>query len=167
MAKVSANIWISHQEAEFIADRAKHQNHDNTNVAKLLSVPRYTDLLEQDVDSEEEPEHRSGMIKSCEAWQKEMAKWVQEERAQSDDDDDEVVDVAYGQGHSKWLPRSLDLLFGGRKKTDIDQQIRRIRRQQAYIEEALLMELLAAGEEDKERIPDDGELEGSGDDYDG
>ena len=37
----------------------------------------------------------------------------------------------------------------------------------AYTEEAHLMELLADEEEDHERIPDDGELEGSGDNFDG
>ena len=40
-------------------------------------------------------------------------------------------------------------------------------RQQAHTEEARLMELLADEEADEEGIPDDGELEGSGDDFDG
>ena len=66
---------------------------------------------------------------------------------------------------TKWLPRSLDLLFAGRKDVDIDVQIQRIRKQTAYTEEARLMELLAAEEADEETIPDDGELEGSGDDF--
>ncbi|KAF8150576.1 hypothetical protein B0H34DRAFT_791004 [Crassisporium funariophilum] len=170
-SQVGADIWVSHQEAGFVAARTKHQNHDNTHIANLLSVPRYADLLEQDGDTSEDEEgpveHWSGMIKSRKAWRREIVKWVQEERAQSDNDDDEVADVAYSWGRSKWLPRSLNLLFGGRNETDIDQQIRQIRRQQAYTEEARLMELLAAEEEDVERIPDDGELEGLGDDYDG
>ena len=38
---------------------------------------------------------------------------------------------------------------------------------QAYTEEAQLLELLADEEVDEERIPDAGELEGSGDDFDG
>ena len=50
---------------------------------------------------------------------------------------------------------------------DIDQQMQRIRRQQAYTQEARLMELLADEEADEHRIPDDGELEGSGDDSEG
>jgi hypothetical protein len=68
---------------------------------------------------------------------------------------------------SKWLPRSLELLFGGQKKTSTDEKMRRAHRCQAYTEEARLMELLVDEELDEERIPDDGELEGSGDDFDG
>ena len=60
----------------------------------------------------------------------------------------------------KWLPRSLELLFGGQKEVAMDEQLRRAARQQAYIEEACLMELLADKEVDEERIPDAGELEG-------
>ena len=58
-------------------------------------------------------------------------------------------------------------MFGGRKDVDIEEQLRRVSRWQAYMEEAHLMELLADEEADEERIPDDGELEGSGDDFDG
>ena len=42
----------------------------------------------------------------------------------------------------------------------MDEQLRRAARQQAYIEEVCLMELLADEEVDEERIPDAGELEG-------
>ena len=48
-----------------------------------------------------------------------------------------------------------------------DEQLRRVTRRQAYTEEARLMEILADEEEDEERIPDAGELEGSGYDFDG
>jgi hypothetical protein len=75
--------------------------------------------------------------------------------------------VTYGHQQSKWLPRSLELLFAGRKETDVDKQLRCIRRRQAYTEEAWLMELLVDEEADEERVPDDGELEGSGNDFDG
>ena len=78
-----------------------------------------------------------------------------------------MANAAYGRQRSKLLPRSLDLLFSGRKEVDIDQQMRRLRRQQAHTEEARLMELLADEEADEEGIPDDGELEGSGDDFEG
>jgi hypothetical protein len=53
-----------------------------------------------------------------------------------------------------------------RKEVDVDEQLRRVSRRQAYTEEACLMEILADEEEDEERIPDAGELEGSGDDFD-
>ena len=51
--------------------------------------------------------------------------------------------------------------------TDIDEQLRKAQRRQAYTQEARLMELLADEEADEERMPDDGELEHSGDDYEG
>ena len=46
-----------------------------------------------------------------------------------------------------------------------DEQTLRTRRRQAYSEETQLMELLADEEADEDPIPDDGELEGSGDDF--
>ena len=49
----------------------------------------------------------------------------------------------------------------------MDEQLRRVRRREAYTEEARLMELLADEEADEDRLPDDGELEGSGDDFNG
>ncbi|KAJ6618547.1 hypothetical protein B0H10DRAFT_2433837 [Mycena sp. CBHHK59/15] len=61
---------------------------------------------------------------------------------------------------SKWLPCSLAKLFGGQ----IPQPPTRAPRR-AFTREELLMELLAAEHSDEE--PDDGELEGSGDDYEG
>jgi hypothetical protein len=84
----------------------------------------------------------------------------------SDSDGEELGNVMYGRQRSKWLPRSLELLFGGRKEVDVDEQLRRVARRQAYTEEARLMELLADEEADEERVPDAGELEGSGDDFD-
>ena len=129
-----------------------------------------------EAEDEEHSGHRpSALINSKEKWRKEMAKWVQDERA-LDTDIEDSQDGPTSMAHilqnrqprrsgTKWLPRSLDLLFAGRKDVDIDVQIQRIRKQTAYTEEARLMELLAAEEADEETIPDDGELEGSGDDF--
>ncbi|KAF8883349.1 hypothetical protein CPB84DRAFT_1750692 [Gymnopilus junonius] len=175
MAKVSADIRASHKEAGFIEECAKRKNHNDAKVAELLAVPRYADLVEEEANLSDEKEEgiskvQSGLVKSHEGWQKEMAKWVQmewEHSDDSDDDDDELGNTMYGHQRSKWLPRSLELLFGGRKETDIDEQLRRGLRRQAYSEEARLMELLANEEEDEERILDDGELEGSSDDFEG
>lgn len=162
-------------------ERQKRQNHKAARVSELLAVPRYADIVEDeaadlDGDDDEHPgsSRPSGLIKSREKWRQELAKWIHDERAQESDTDDEqeertgTFDIPQNQprrGGAKWLPRSLDLLFGGRKEADIDVQMRRIRRQTAYTEEARLMELLAAEEADGERVPDDGELEGSGDDF--
>ena len=115
-------------------------------------------------EEEPDPKPRSGLVKSRAGWRKEMAKWVQDEQARSDDSDsDDLGDAATRRQRSKWLPRSLALLFGGEKERSTDEQARRARRRQAYTEEARLMELLVDEELDEERIPDDGELEGSGD----
>ena len=58
-------------------------------------------------------------------------------------------------------------MFAGWKESDVDEQLRRTCRWNAYTEEARLMELLADEEADEERTPDDGELEGSGDGFEG
>jgi hypothetical protein len=110
-------------------------------MGELLAVPQYADLLEDDSgtsESEDELSKRpSGTVKSREGWRKEMAKWVQKEQVRSegsDSDDDELGNITYGRQRSKWFkPRSLDLLFGGWKETDVDEQMRRARRRQAYI----------------------------------
>ncbi|KAL0569920.1 hypothetical protein V5O48_012038 [Marasmius crinis-equi] len=72
--------------------------------------------------------------------------------------------------NSKWLPRSLGLLFGGKPAGEEELTLdglmsRRQTRRAGWSEEALHMELLAQEEEDE--IPDDRELEGLGDKYEG
>jgi hypothetical protein len=117
--QVSANIRLSQKTTGFIDERAKRQNHENEKVGELLAVPRYADLFEDDGGmSESEGElskHLSRMVRSREGWRKEMAKWVQKEQTRSEESDggDELGNIVYGRQRSKWLPRSLDLLFGG------------------------------------------------------
>ena len=111
-------------------------------------MTRYADLLEDEAYTSGEEEGllkpQSGLVKSHDGWRKEMRKWVQEERARSDADSDgeELGSAMYGRQRSKWLPRSLELLFGGQKEVDVDEQLRRVRRREAYTEEARLMELV-------------------------
>jgi hypothetical protein len=116
---------MSQKEARFVEDWTKCQNHEKTNIAELLTVPRYVDVMDEDGDASEDKvasaTPQSGLVKSCTAWWNEMAKWVQEEQDRSDDDDEDLADVMYSCQCSKWLPRSLDLLFGGQKETDIDE----------------------------------------------
>lgn len=170
---MGADIRSSQKESGLIEERKKRKNHEGNKVAELLKVPRYADVLEDSADMDEgegsESRPQSALVKSREGWRKEMGRWVQEEQGRSGDSDEneELLNIAYGRQRSKWLPRSLELLFAGQKESDVDEQLRRTRRQQAYTEEARLMELLADEEADEERIPDDGELEGSGDDFDG
>ncbi|KAG6895870.1 hypothetical protein C0992_011944 [Termitomyces sp. T32_za158] len=167
MAKVGADIHATQKETGFVEEQAKRKNHDDSRVSELLAVPWYADLLDSDTEkSDGEAGTRmmkSRLVKSRDGRREEMAKWVEAEQDRSDDE--EVADAVYGRQRSKWLPHSLDLLFGGQKEMDIDQHVKQICRQQAYTEEAQLMELLADEEADNERIPDDGELEGLGDDF--
>ena len=53
-----------------------------------------------------------------------MKKWVKRKRDQSNDDE-ELTNVACDCQWSKWLPWSPNLLFGGHRETDIDEQLRR------------------------------------------
>jgi hypothetical protein len=163
---------MSQTEAGYIEEHGKWKNHDGGSLTQLLTVPHYADMLEEEAckSGEEEVLSRpqSGLVKSRVGWRKEMMKWVEEEQAWSDDSDGEGLGNAmYGRHRSKWLPRSLELLFGGRKEVDVDEQLRRVHRREAYTEEAHLMELQADEEADEDRLPDDGELEGSGDDFNG
>ncbi|KAF8878171.1 ribonuclease H-like domain-containing protein [Gymnopilus junonius] len=176
MSKVGASIRASHKEEGLVEDHEKRKNHKDSKLGELLVVPRYADLLEEDegdaADNQSiggEPQDKSGLVKTQAGWRKEMSKWVQKEREEDLDLDstiaESVANAVYGRNRSRWLPRSLELLFGGRKEIDKDEQRRRDHRRTAYTEEARLMELLANEEADEERIPDDGELEGSGNEY--
>ncbi|KAG6858629.1 hypothetical protein C0995_015230, partial [Termitomyces sp. Mi166 len=168
MAKVGADIQASHHEAGLINEQKQRHNHDNVKVKDLLAVPRYADLLDCNDEGTGEddrvPIMAQVLVKSRGGWCREMAKWVEKKQGEESDDED-LVDAMYGRQHLKWLPQSLDLLFSGRKETDIDQQICRMRQRAAHTEEAWLMELLADEEADEDRIPDDGELEGSSNDF--
>lgn len=97
-----------------------------------------------------------------------MVRWVCSEREGNDDEDSTTTPLASAPAcrPAKWLPQSLELLFSGRQETTIEQEMQRFRCKQAYTEEACLMELLVDKEEG-ETILDDGELDGSGDDFDG
>ncbi|KAF8985649.1 hypothetical protein BDQ17DRAFT_1494820 [Cyathus striatus] len=94
--------------------------------------------------------------------------YQQERNTTEIDVDVEELAVLYRERQSKWLPHSLELLFSGRKDINDEEQVQRIsRRQQVYTEEAQLMELLADKAADEDPTLDDGELEGSGDNFEG
>ncbi|KAF8993152.1 ribonuclease H-like domain-containing protein [Cyathus striatus] len=172
MSKVGAHIRESHKEAGFSKDHAKRANHKTEKVAELLAVPCYADLLEtvEDGSSDQQSEGcQPVLVRSCKDWRVAMQKWIQRERddLETDEDFEEDLAVLYGERRSKWLLRSLELLFSGRREVDEQEQEQRSRRQQVYTEEAQLMELLADEAADDDPTPDDGELEGSGDDFEG
>lgn len=128
-SQVGADIRKSQKTVGFVEECMKWQNHEQVKVSELLTVPRYADLLEDDIQTSEldKPDVercQSGLIRSWEGWWKEMLKWIQEEREQDSGSDDEVANTTYGLRRSKRLPHLLELLFGGRKETDIDEWMR-------------------------------------------
>ncbi|KAJ7657148.1 hypothetical protein B0H17DRAFT_955705 [Mycena rosella] len=112
-----------------------------------------------DVENEVNVGRRPVLVNSAQSWRKVHRKWRVSAREMGDDDDT-LVDLTASMGPSvaKWFPRSLSKLFGGKIKCPFAPSPRR-----RFDREELLMELLAAEHSDEE--PDDGEKEGSGDDY--
>ena len=87
-----------------------------------------------------------------------MEKWIEEERDMSEDDTDTITATSSEQQSKPWLPQSLALLFGRQAWQPLEHP-----KWWQFDEEAQMMELLAT--EYEEEPPNDGELEGSGDDY--
>lgn len=170
--QIGASLRESHKDSGFVGERVKRKNHDEEKLGEMLVVPQYDDLPLGDEAEDSGDEETTGsptksaLVKSRAQWRKEMAKWVQSEQETDEGEDEHTSTPATTQRPKKWLPRSLDLLFGGRPETTSEQQALNLHRQKAYTEEARLMELLV-DEEEGETILDDGELEGSGDDFDG
>ena len=104
--QVGADIRSSHKEAGFVKERAKRQNHEQNKVAELLKVLWYADLLEDHNDADTNGDGKeltvpqSGLMKSYKGWRKEMAKWVQEEQARSNnvdsDEEEQLQNITYG-----------------------------------------------------------------------
>lgn len=163
-SKVGANIRSEHKANGLVESWGKRKNHEEDRVSALLTVPRYADVLECGEESENEEEtpqgSKSQLVNSAASWRRVMGKWIEEERDLSEDDSDTDQPAITGsERRSKpWLPRSLDLLFGGQAKQSVGRP-----KWRAFDEETRMMELLAAEYEDEP--PDDGALEGSGDDY--
>ncbi|KAK7041329.1 DUF659 domain-containing protein, partial [Favolaschia claudopus] len=168
MFKVGADIRSEHLAAGFRKLREGRKNHDERRVGELIAIPKYADLVEDtaelgtddDVDGEERVSSR--LVNSRAAWRKVYTSWavdacVEEMAEEEEIDISATVPVPEGRP-SKWLPRPLGKLFGGTASKPLER-----RQRKEVSEEALYMELLAAAHSDEE--PDDGELEGSGDEY--
>ncbi|KAF8190313.1 ribonuclease H-like domain-containing protein [Mycena galopus ATCC 62051] len=168
ITKVNAGIKADHLLEGFTpANRQKRKNHKS--VEKLLAVPHYRDLLE-DQDAEDEDERGRALVGSTIGWRIEMAKWIADARAVEEADNSESEDKVESptpisastsrlrrEKSAKWAKTTLAVLFGGAPKPvckftpdDID-------------EEAELMEALADAEE--EARLDDSAIECSDDEY--
>ncbi|KAJ6600729.1 hypothetical protein B0H10DRAFT_1958675 [Mycena sp. CBHHK59/15] len=94
---------------------------------KLLAVPRYRDLLDDQHD-EDESEHGRALVSSKISWRTELAKWKTDAQAaeaaelkaakrgdvddsDADDDSDEVTESQ--PKAKKWVKTSLAIIFGG------------------------------------------------------
>ncbi|KAK6991472.1 hypothetical protein R3P38DRAFT_3227650 [Favolaschia claudopus] len=170
MSKVGASIRAEHLADGLRKQREPRKNHDVKRVAELIAVPKYADLLEQtedvdaDSDGAEAVKVSSRLVDSQAAWRKVYTHWLvsarQEEMAAEESGEAYEPSVPAPEGRRKtWLPCPLSKLFGGTVQKPPS------RRRQAFTQEERLMELLAADHSDEE--PDDGELEGSGDEYNG
>ena len=138
--------------------RKKRKNHDDEKVEQLLEVPRYELAVDDDDEVEDDAGPKSKFVKSRAAWRKELEKWKGDEADRSDSDEENINLHAGG----RWLPITLENLFGGTVRKPIEEYMTR-RAHRRFDEEVLQMELIAA--EYSDEPPDDGELEGSGDDY--
>ncbi|KAJ7220984.1 hypothetical protein C8J57DRAFT_995911, partial [Mycena rebaudengoi] len=105
-----------------------------------------------------EAQPRQVFVKSKAGWRKVFLQWVLDAREMdwnSDDEEDAPVTTA----NDDWLPLPLAKLFG----EDAPRPAHHRTCRPTFNREQLLMELLAA--EHFDEAPDDGELSGSGDDY--
>ncbi|KAJ7302010.1 hypothetical protein DFH08DRAFT_644087, partial [Mycena albidolilacea] len=105
------------------------------------------------------------LVNSQSAWRKLHVKWMVDVRQaemkmkiDNESGSTDIVEPPAVPGAQKWLPCTLERLFRG----EIANPPYRVPRK-AFTRGELLIELLAA-EHSKEE-PDDGELEGSGDDF--
>jgi hypothetical protein len=145
--------------------RQARRNHSDDRVAELLAVPRYADILENEADPDEDKDggSRSPIITSGKSWRHVIEGWRKTEQDADSDSDTDAPETSGGTQSRSLLPRSLELLFGGKAMRSASVNTGASRR--PFDRETLMMELLAAEYEDEPL--DDGELEGSGDDYDG
>ncbi|KAJ3791970.1 ribonuclease H-like domain-containing protein [Lentinula aff. detonsa] len=161
VAKVSSVIRSDNVALGLVKKRTKRENHrSNEAHSKLLSVPRYANLLE-DMDDEDETERGRGLISTPEGWRTAMAKWIhdaqQAEKENSlDDEPREPANIFAPEAQllsarsSKPYQNTLANLFGGLPK--------RKRVPMAIVdEEAELMHALAEAAEDA--ILDDGAID--------
>ncbi|KAL0564419.1 hypothetical protein V5O48_017626 [Marasmius crinis-equi] len=162
---IGADLRDVQKEDGYIKERGKRHNHDSDK--ELLPVLQVDMSVNSDINDDDSNESTQRiLIRSRQGWREEMVRWIKEEqeRDSGDEAEEEARNVAYGgQRRLKWLPQSLELLFGDAPQPELDDHARVLRRRTAYTEEARQLELLAQEEEDP--ILDDGAIEGSDDDY--
>ncbi len=131
-------------------------------------MPWYADVLEGTVSSDDEDIQaksvppRSVLVRSLIGWQRQMAKWIAEQRESLESEGGALSAVSMPHGKkAAWLPLPLNVLFGGNISCLIASEQPC---QKQFDRKVLLIELLAA--EHSDEAPDDGAIEGSDDNYD-
>ncbi|KAF7375831.1 DUF659 domain-containing protein [Mycena sanguinolenta] len=163
-SKVTQRIREDQYREGLRQKREGRKNHSEAQIKTLLTVPRYADANLSDTDGEDGGRSRESiLVSSPAAWRKQVAVWQSEMQEIDSDSDIEAPRIDQHQTGSRrrasWLPIKLDKLFGD----DLERPIPPRPARSTVSEEGLYMELLAAEHSGEE--PDDGELEGSGDDY--
>jgi hypothetical protein len=102
----------------------KWKNHHDKNMAKLLAIPRYADLL-QDLNDKDEDNRGRALVTTQYGWKVEMAKWCIDVR----EAEQHELDAKFDNGDNnfsvealtvdstclkvtKWKPTTLATLFG-------------------------------------------------------
>ncbi|KAL1711570.1 hypothetical protein EV715DRAFT_215183 [Schizophyllum commune] len=164
MSKVGASIRAEHAAQGLDEPRRKRQIHEDNRVAELLVVPRYADVIEGvhadcEAYTDSQPnERRPTLVTSKKAWRAVMASWAEEQKASealAAEADADWAPTVTATASTRWLPRSLESLFGASKKPAEAPHTKG-----GFAQEERLMEVLEAEASDEESEDD------SGDEYD-
>ncbi|KAJ6618961.1 hypothetical protein B0H10DRAFT_2217227 [Mycena sp. CBHHK59/15] len=98
MTKVGADIKSDHLECGLVALRTARNVHKST--AKLLTIPRYRDLLD-DQDDEDSTGGKTALVSTVAGWRTVMKRWIDDAQAaaedtDSSDSDDDDTDISPG-----------------------------------------------------------------------
>lgn len=150
--QIGADIKAEHQSLGIAKNKAPRKVHKST--AALLAVPRYSDLL-GDQDDEDEDERGRMLISSKQGWRTDMARWIG--AARDADAAEEIEDAENALNSTPARPDlvykcvTLAALFGRPDATPTRIPAAEI------AAEAALMEALADLDEDER--PDEGAIE--------
>ncbi|KAF7295822.1 DUF659 domain-containing protein [Mycena chlorophos] len=119
-ARVGEQIRREHAEKKLISVSESRKRHNHAAHARLLTVERYSDLLDNQ-DDEDETERGRQLVQGEAGWRTELARWIGMARAaelQESDDlptPQEVSAEVRAAAAAKWTKVTLESLFKGAK----------------------------------------------------